>query len=577
VSSRPAQELRPADDGTHRRRAWQRLAALTSISVPTVLVGVHGAFYGRWLVDDAAITFAYARSVATGAGPVLQPGAEPVEGFSNPAWLAILTVGRWLGLFDHGAWFGIPDYVLFPKSVALMCCAGMFTAVYVIARQISSRPAVVTALAGAATAAVPSFVIWVVSGLENPLLALIVAWLAAVLVRATLTGTLLTLKVAAVCAGLAAVAALTRPDGAAYAAAYPLTVLLQLTRSDLAQAARKVLVSVAVFAAPVGGYLVWRVLTFGRWLPNTAIAKAQQLPGLDALAKPNALVGYAGWLAVTVGAGFVSAAFALGRARVSGSAQRALAVLLVVWGLAVAVFVVLQEDWMAQYRFATPIWLLTAALIALAVDRVLPTLATRGRAITTAILVIAGIVTTANWADAVKAFRRLPTVPMCWVAVTAGTTINDYASILGLRSGTLLVPDVGGTALTSTLRIVDLAGLADARIADYWATNNMTGLRDHVFNQVRPTFIETHDFWSNSTGIVADPRMKIDYTPISSTDTDSGVWVRQDTIHGPQLLDQARHYATTTAQTRRTHHAQAQLASCGTTLRPTTTQTPDND
>lgn len=551
---------------------------MAGISIPTVLVGVHGALYGRWLVDDAAITFAYARSVAAGAGPVLQPGAQPVEGFSNPAWLAILTVGRWLGLFDHGAWFGIPDYVLFPKGVALVCCAGMFTAVYAIARQVSTRPAVVTALAGAATAAVPSFVIWVVSGLENPLLAVTVAWLAAALVRATVTGTLLTVKVAALCGALAALAALTRPDGAAYAAAYPLAVMVQLTRPSLAQAARKVLVSLAVFAAPVGSYLLWRVSTFGRWLPNTAIAKAQHLPGLDALAKPNALSGYVGWLGVTVGAGLVVAAFTLGRTRESDSARRALAVLLLIWGLAVAVFIVLQADWMAQYRFATPIWLLTALLIALAADRVLRELATRGRVLTTTILVIAAIVTTASWTDAVKAFRHFPTVPMCWVAATSGTTINDYADILGLHGGTLLVPDVGGSALVSNLRIVDLVGLADARIADYWAANDMTGLRDHVFNEVRPTFIETHDIWSTQTGLVADPRMKTTYTQISATDTDSGVWVRQDAIHNPELLNRVRHYATTTAQALRTHYAQAPLATCGATLQPTTpTQTPDNN
>ena len=100
-------------------------------------------------------------------------------------------------------------------------------------------------------------------------------------------------------------AALTRPDGVAYVAGYPLAVMLQLTRPSLAQAARKVLVNMAVFAAPVGSYLLWRVINFGRWLPNTAIAKAQHLPGLDALAKPNALSGYVGWLGVTVGAGII--------------------------------------------------------------------------------------------------------------------------------------------------------------------------------------------------------------------------------------------------------------------------------
>jgi hypothetical protein len=72
--------------------------------------------------------------------------------------------------------------------------------------------------------------------------------------------------------------------------------------------------------------------------------------------------------------------------------------------------------------------------------------------------------------------------------------------------------------------------------------------------------------------------MKTTYTQISATDTDSGVWVRQDAIHNPQLLDQARHHATTTAQALRTHYAQAPLSTCGATLQPTTpTQTLDNN
>ena len=32
-------------------------------------------------------------AVATGAGPVLQPGAPPVEGFSDPTWMALLAFG----------------------------------------------------------------------------------------------------------------------------------------------------------------------------------------------------------------------------------------------------------------------------------------------------------------------------------------------------------------------------------------------------------------------------------------------------------------------------------------------------
>ena len=97
---------------------------LLPVGVPTVLVALQMQLYGRWIVDDAATTFAYARSLAAGEGAVLQPGANPVEGYSNPAWLAVLVLGRWLGLFDRGTWFGVPDLVVFPKFVALLCCAG---------------------------------------------------------------------------------------------------------------------------------------------------------------------------------------------------------------------------------------------------------------------------------------------------------------------------------------------------------------------------------------------------------------------------------------------------------------------
>src|SRR4051812_21750719 len=127
-SSAPAQRADPdVDSASARDRdpagpvSGRDLAA--AIGVPTLLLAVHSASYGPYIEDDAGITFAYARSIAAGAGPVLQAGADPVEGFSNPLWLAILVVGHWLGLFDHGAWFGLSDLVLFPKLVALVCAS----------------------------------------------------------------------------------------------------------------------------------------------------------------------------------------------------------------------------------------------------------------------------------------------------------------------------------------------------------------------------------------------------------------------------------------------------------------------
>jgi hypothetical protein len=91
----------------------------------TALIVGHALYYGQWVVDDAAITFSYARNLADGHGLVLQPGAAPVEGYSNPAWLVLFAVGKLLGLFDRGSIFGSPDYVVYPKVLATVCCAGI--------------------------------------------------------------------------------------------------------------------------------------------------------------------------------------------------------------------------------------------------------------------------------------------------------------------------------------------------------------------------------------------------------------------------------------------------------------------
>lgn len=48
-------------------------------------------------VDDAYISFSYARTLAAGGGLRLSPAADPVEGFSEPLWVAILGLAGGLG------------------------------------------------------------------------------------------------------------------------------------------------------------------------------------------------------------------------------------------------------------------------------------------------------------------------------------------------------------------------------------------------------------------------------------------------------------------------------------------------
>ncbi|GAA5126987.1 hypothetical protein [Pseudonocardia adelaidensis] len=507
---------------------WLRVAV--AVGVPTAAFGAHALLYGRWIVDDAGITFAYARSIASGAGPVLQPGADPVEGFSNPAWLGILVVARWVGLFDRGAWFGVPDYVAFPKLLALVLVAGVFACCYAVASAMTRRPVLVTAAAGLVTAAVPSFVIWTVSGLENALLALAAAGIAAVLVRAVVACRLLEPVTAVWCGLLAALAALTRPDGLVYAGAFPLAVLLLLHRADLGRAVRAAALSLLVFAVPTGAYLAWRLAVFGEYLPNTAIAKAQGLPGLAAATRPGELVTYVGWPAALLAVAALGAALA-GR----DTRRRALVVLLVPLALAVVAFGVLAPDWMGQLRFATPVWPLGALAGVVAAGLAAPRLAARGRLVVAVLAVAAAAVSGLALVDGARAFRAAPTAPLCLVAQNTGWAINSYAELVDVPDPVLAAPDLGGAALVSDLRLVDVVGLADERIARFWAAGDLAGLRTHILREVRPTFLTLNPDWARLTGLSADPRLVADYDKIATSPAGVTDWVRRDAL-GPGEL-----------------------------------------
>jgi hypothetical protein len=542
------------------------LPAVAAVLAGMAMIGWRAAQYGNWIVDDAAITFDYARSFAEGLGPVAQPGVDSVEGFSNPTWTALLTLGRLLGLFDRGTLFGIPDYVLFPKVLALLFCGGILIACHAAATLITRRPWLTTLAAGAVLAAVPSFVVWCFSGLENSLFACTVTWLAVVAFRAVLLGRLLSTKVAILLGVLAAAAALTRPDGAIYAAAYPVIVLVHLRRATLVASIRQILASSVAFAVPFGAYLTWRYLEFGRPVANTAVAKAQGVPEVERLTRAGELVQYAGAPAVLV----LMVVVGLAMSRSSWWREGLLA-LLVPLGLAMIAYAVINPDWMAEYRFATPVWALAAVIGSLAATEALRSTRVRGRVVLSISLVVALLPSGVAFAAAGGKFRDTPTLPMCFIADRFGRMFNQYADILDVQQGSILEPDLGGSALTSRLPIVDLAGLLHAKIADFYRDRDMAGLRDYVFEDVKPTFVHFRMYWGPVTGISTDPRLLRDYDPIYTYSTPAdfgGDWVRKDAVHSPAQLASARDYAAATVPVVEGNLYVWPRRTCGDTLRP---------
>ena len=294
--------MRPPSRGSRPQWGWVLAAA-----VPTVLTGLHASIYGQWIVDDAGLSFAYARSLATGAGPVLQPGQLRGGLFESDLGGATRLRARTSPVRPRRV-VRDTDLVLYPKLVALLCCFGVFALMFSIARTVSPRPVAITLVAGTATAAVPSFVIWTTSGLENGLFALVVMAIAAVLARMAVSGRLLDPRTGVAVGILVALAALTRPDGIVYLAAFPIATVLTVRPTTVRRTVKTNLISLVAFVIPAGAYLTWRLLTFGDYLPNTARAKEQGLPSIGDLGRPESLVEYLGWLTTVLAVAVIAAA-----------------------------------------------------------------------------------------------------------------------------------------------------------------------------------------------------------------------------------------------------------------------------
>ncbi|GAA3541373.1 hypothetical protein GCM10022222_26250 [Amycolatopsis ultiminotia] len=552
-----------ASPATPRPLRYGWLAATLAVLAGVAAVAWHATRYGHWIVDDAAITFSYARSVAEGLGPVLQPGAPPVEGFSDPTWMILLALGKVLGLFDHGMLFGIPDYVLFPKLLGLLFTAGILVLVHVVARQVFRRHAwAITLVTGLTLAAIPSFVLWVVSGLENSLLAFLVLGLATLLFTAVYRERTLTAKVAISAGVLVALAALTRPEGLIYAGTYPIVALFGVRREGFWRSFRFALLSLVSFGVLFGGYVAWRYSEFHRLLANPSVAKKQGLPDLMSVVRPGELVLYAGVAAIVVLAAVVIWAL------VKAPWRRSLIALVTPFALGVIAYGVLIPDWMAQHRFATPVWVLGALAGTLAFGELLRTVRVRWRAVATVVVVAAAIPSLVGFTQHDEEFVKSPTVPACLIADRFGRGFNTYADMLGLPHASLLLPDLGGSSMTSRLELIDMAGLVNAPIADLTHDENIVGLRNYVFDTAKPTFIHSWGPWAGGNGISLDPRLDRDYYPILvyPDGPRQGDFVRKDAVTDPAKLKAVQQYAVTTMMDVEAQRFGDGLADCGPTL-----------
>jgi hypothetical protein len=486
------------------KSSWRTIKNSLPVVLPFILFLAHAWFFRDWIIDDAGISFVYARNLAHGNGLVSQPGMAPVEGYSNFTWVLLMVPFFLLGIFDP---------IVIPKLISLILVLISFITVQKTLKLVSKFAGLAAFFALAFLALNTSFVVWTTSGLENPLYILLISLLLWQTIQLRDGGTY-ELKRVMLISGLSALCGLTRPDGIVYFGVFPFFVCLDLLSGKYRarEAVRFLLAYTAVFILIYGSYIAFRYFYFGDLLPNTYYAKGRSPFSLDELnGKIRDLFTSVGLTIVPAVALLVMFIYTGVKKSITPPYQSVILML----AIAALAFFLLPFDWMGEYRFATPFLLLFYLFVFLTGERVYHI---SGRKLAAGVLLgILAVIFTgtsiASFYSRSKTFAGCPTVPFTLVAENYGFRFNQYASEIGIENGSYLGPDMGGTLYYSELKIYDLVGLTDKTIAKSFA-NDEKLFFDYVFDTLKPTFIHTHDVWTYGANFDADPRFRRDYAAI---------------------------------------------------------------
>ena len=250
-------------------RSDERRGAALASAAGCALLAVHAASYWPFVSDDALISLRYAQNWVRGLGLVWNAG-ERVEGYSNLAWIALVA-----GLHRLGV-----DLLLATRIWAALAGALTVVAVATLPRGGAPGPRL---LGVALLASLGPVAVWLVGGLELPLLLALLAWSWWLLGGEPLRSSRLGLA-----ALLLGCAAITRPDGILFAGVAALALLASACGSLRERLAAPALVA-GVPLVFLGAQTAFRLGYYGDFVPNSARVKVAFT--LDRLADGLAYVG----------------------------------------------------------------------------------------------------------------------------------------------------------------------------------------------------------------------------------------------------------------------------------------------
>jgi hypothetical protein len=532
-----------------------RVRGIITLLVPFLLYLYLTLYLSEWIMDDAGISFTYARNLAHGHGLVSQPGLAPVEGYSNFLWIILMVPFFLLNIFDP---------FVTAKTVSLVLVAITFYYLHKSMRRLTSGTLMASFTVLICLALNTSFTVWTCSGLENPLFAALIT--ALFYLQLSYVDKKYSPNLTPLIAGLLISAiAMTRPDGIAYVFVFPFIIALGFfskERPTVGVLLRAFSVYAVTLIVVYGGFTLFRYLYFGELLPNTYYVKGG--PSLSMLVPVLTLQGkyltkfqqlaasvLGAWWWWWVPVGWLSLlTLALSRRE----PWRKYLLLMVMTFTAGFVYIVMPNDWMGEYRFATPFFLFVYCCFVLLGQFLIVGLPRRriGRqALGGLLLIFVLYLSTATHLPRLEEFSKRKVVNFTRIARAYGERFNDYAEFLQLEKASFLVPDIGGTLYYSKLRIYDLAGLCDKTIARTRGKDQQR-FYDYVFDSLKPTFIHTHGYFTGVSKFDDDPRFQRDYVAIKEyrdkyverkykASRISGNFVRRDQIEGREAqLDSLR-------------------------------------
>jgi hypothetical protein len=448
----PAKSFKEWLEGAPLPRAWHLSLGLMA---PAVLCAVSMWIVRSFTVDDAFISFRYARNLAKGWGLVYNEG-ERIEGYTNFLWTVLLGGGARVGIEPE----------TFAKVLGGLSGVGSVVVLYLLearVRPLRWAPAIST-WAFASSIVGTGYAVW---GLETGLFVCLV-----------LLGTLLFHREDAEpkafpWSGIVfGIAGITRPEA-------PLFLGILVLFAWRRVLSRQMLLRGALFAAPIAAHMFWRHAYYGTWLPNTLSAKtgdlSQQIEGGGRYLNQYAVhAGPILWL------GLFGLAWAI------AEKNRELFTSAVTAAAVAGYVLLVGGDWMPYFRFLAPFEPFAFLLVGVGARALFELRERAARLALVLFLLVAAGQRYQVWQGARK--HILTDEKVFWDSAAGGAAqwLREH------EPGEVAVADIGQIGYTTDYPLLDLLGLVDpviGKLEGGYTRKTGEGYVERVFEKMPKYFV----------------------------------------------------------------------------------------